>query len=125
MKRAFLVAISVLFLANTTIALAWNPPCLFEDLQSQSTVQTTLASAGSDCHTSAADHKATQDQPSESSHCEGLCLCAQASSSPSFTLFTNPSVPIDTNGSSQMIISLAHLPSITLSPPERPPNQIS
>lgn len=106
MRRHFCILLAILFLANTTLVLAWQPPCLFDGPQPGTTVEATNA-AMPDCHTMSAplpesispepiSPEPIADKPAPHvDHCEGLCLCAQTYTSPNFTLLAHPADVFD------------------------------
>ena len=123
MRRAFIFAITVLFLANTSIALAWNPPCMFDDGHSRGVVEAVTDRSLPDCHKSKAEQP--QQQQPVMDHCEGLCLCTQASSSPNFTLLSSEPKALGTTSVQAFHATIDFPASLNLSPPERPPNTAS
>ena len=123
MKRVFIFAITVLFLANTSIVLAWYPPCMMDDAHSHEMVEAIADRSLPDCHKAKAEQP--QEQQPETDPCDRLCLCTQASSSPSFTILLNESKPFGPTAAHAFPATTDFPASLNLSPLERPPNTVS
>lgn len=81
MKRAAAIAVSILFLANTTLVSAWAPRCGHDVNGSSSAGEAQVAP---DVH--APCRQAEEEKKPDNNRCEGLCLCAHVSANPSFFL---------------------------------------
>ena len=119
MSRVLVFALTVLFLANTTIVSAWGQPCVHDTNASASTGETASQDAAQPCHQ-------TEDtgQPDGQS-CEGLCLCAHASGTPSLFMKNNDGMRLPVAIKQLFAVDNDVLASISLIPPKRPPKHIS
>lgn len=95
----------VTFLANTTVVSAWAQPCMHDMNASASTTE-----------------MANQN---EKPHCEGLCLCAHASNSPSLFMKNSDGIRLYIISKQLFVIDNDTLASVSQIPPKRPPKHIS
>lgn len=130
MYRAFVIVLSLLFLTNTSVGLAWMPPCSFDGEPAPQVEEEVLAYGHAHAHTDcdSAQRQPTADpiDPQPESHCcDGLCFCAHAASSPNFAQLAVGLQPWARSATTSFPAVSAFVPSSPNHRPERPPASTS
>ena len=120
MRKLFIFAFLALFLANTSIVSALaQQPCT-HDMNTPSSMSEMASTDGTPpCH------QTEEKQQSDNKLCEGLCLCAHVSSSPSLFMKSKEGMCLPFMIKQSFSIDNDALVSVSQIPPKRPPKYIS
>ena len=121
MRKFFIFVFMVTFLATTTVVSAWAQPCMHDMNASASATEMANQNEIPPCHQTENTKQSEKEKP----HCEGLCLCAHASNSPSLFMKNSDGIRLPIISKQLFVIDNDTLASVSQIPPKRPPKHIS
>lgn len=138
MKSSFLFILITIFIANTIMVSAWAQPCPMDGINNQGheielTVNTDMSMDMANTSSSMPCHDAQESEPyiqnstpdDSATHCDGVCLCLNASLSQVSLLDSNSLKPVIMSVVSRYPALDEFAPSRGFSPPYRPPIYLS
>ena len=121
MRKIFIFACMVLFIANTTLVSAWVKPCMQDT--TISALNTNMAPQHDEppCHQIENIKSSKHDNQS----CDRLCLCDHVSNNPLVLLKKSQGIALLVTSKQPFVVGHDALASVNQPPPKRPPKIIS